>query len=229
MSTPAGADRGVASFEVDLVEFPARADRIRYAAERFREFIGGRVLDVGCDVRVLRQLRPDIDYFGVDLHGDPDLVIDLEKTERLPFSDQSFDAVLCFEVLEHLDALHRVFGELVRVSRRHVLISLPNCWTAARRPVARGKGSIGHYGLPLERPPDRHKWFFGLSEAARFARGMSEHYDLDVVATRISEKPRPAAVRWLRRLLQPDRERYLNLYAHTLWVVFTRKIPGDAG
>ena len=99
---------------------------------------------MGGAVRVADLKIPD----KVTLLSDPDLVIDLEKIERLPFDDASFDAVLCSEVLEHLDNLHAMFGELTRVSRRWILISLPNCWTAARRPVQRGRGAIGHYGLP---------------------------------------------------------------------------------
>ena len=46
-------------------------------------------------------------------------------------------------------SLHRVFAELVRVSRHRILISLPNCWTAARKPLVRGRGSIGHAGAFL--------------------------------------------------------------------------------
>lgn len=208
---------------VDLVSFPERSDRVRYMATTFAACIQGRVLDVGCDVRVLKRLRPDLDYVGIDVSGEPDLVIDLEQVERLPFDDRSFDAVLCSEVLEHLDNLHHVFGELVRLSRRFVLISLPNCWTAARRPVGRGKGTIGHYGLPHRRPVDRHKWFFSLLEAREFAHAMAEQHGLSIVATRVSEKPRPGVVRALRRISHPSRERYLNLYAHTLWVLFERR------
>jgi SAM-dependent methyltransferase len=209
---------------LDLVTFPERADRVRYMAATFAPYLAGRVLDVGCDVRVLKGLRPDLDYVGIDIGGDPDIKIDLEEVEKLPFADQAFDTVVCSEVLEHLDHLHRVFAELVRVSRRHVLISLPNCWTAARRPVTRGKGSIGHYGLPADRPPDRHKWFFSLSEAEEFARAQARQHGLSIVESRVSEKPRPALVRALRRLQHPSRAHYLNLFAHTLWIVFAK--PG---
>ena len=40
---------------------------------------------------------------------------------------------------------------------------------------------------------------------------------------RVSEKVRPGLVRALRRLRHPRRERYLNRYAHTLWIVFRRE------
>jgi SAM-dependent methyltransferase len=213
---------------VDLADFPTRADRIRYVAGRFERVLAGNVLDVGCDQRTLETLRPDLDYVGIDVGGDPDLIIDLEATPRLPFADASFDVVLCCDVLEHLDSLHRTFGELVRVTRNHLLVSLPNCWTNARRPVRRGKGAIGHYGLPDSPPADRHKWFFGLSEAIRFCEAMAERHALRVVETRVVEKHRPALVRAARRLRHPVREHYLNLYAHTLCVLFERREAATA-
>lgn len=207
---------------VDLVHFACRADRVRYMTEAFAPFISGRVLEVGCDQRLLKQLHPGLDYVGIDIRGDPDLKIDLEAVDRLPFPDQSFDAVLCSEVLEHLDNLHHAFGELVRVARRYILISLPNCWTAARRRVRRGTGHIGHYGLPPIPPRDRHKWFFCLTEARAFALAVADQYGLRIAQERITEKQRLAPVRLLRRLRHPKRDRYLNLYANTLWVLFER-------
>jgi SAM-dependent methyltransferase len=206
---------------VDLVDFPSRADRVRYLNERFGALLTGRVLDVGCDVRTLSRLRPDLDYLGIDAGGEPDLTVDLESGP-LPFPDASFDVVVCSDVLEHLDNLHDTFRELVRVARGRLIVSLPNCWAAARRPLHRGKGAIGHYGLPSEPPADRHKLFFSLSEGRRFAVAAAERHALRIAEMRASEKVRPALVRWARRLRHPRREHYLNLYAHTLWVVFEK-------
>lgn len=206
----------------DFVRFETREERVRWMSRAFASALHGRVLDVGCDRRYLKSLRPDLDYLGIDIGGDPDIRIDLEAVAVLPFADRSFDVVVCSEVLEHLDTLHRVFGELVRVSKQRLLISLPNCWTAARKPLVRGRGSIGHYGLPSERPADRHKWFFSLSEADAFTRAAAREHSLRIVERRVSEKPRPLLVRALRRMRHPERERYDNLFAHTLWVLFER-------
>ena len=170
--------------------------------------------------RYLSQMRPDLEYTGIDLSGEPDLRVDLEAVERLPFDDDAFDTVVCCDVLEHLNNLHHTFGELVRVSRKHLVISLPNCWTAARMRLARGRGDIGLYGLPAEPPADRHKWFFSLTDGQAFVQAMAERYGLRVAELRVTEKPRPAVLRALRRLRHPVREHYLNRYAHTLWTVF---------
>lgn len=43
----------------------------------------------------------------------------------LPYDDDSFDLVLCSEVLEHLDRPEDAVREITRVARRHVLLTVP--------------------------------------------------------------------------------------------------------
>ena len=47
---------------------------------------------------------------------------------RLPFKDNSFDVVLCAEVLEHLpyEVFEECLGELARVAKRNVVLTLPH-------------------------------------------------------------------------------------------------------
>ncbi|MFQ5849129.1 MAG: class I SAM-dependent methyltransferase [Candidatus Binatia bacterium] len=209
--------------QVDYISFQNRLARTEYIVNAFKHFLAGRVLDVGCDKAYLKKMLPDNDYTGVDISGDPDIQLNLEEIERLPFADSSFDCVLSSDVLEHLDNLHHVFGELIRVSRKYLIISLPNNWVNARIPIEKGKGSFGKYGLPAEQPHDRHKWFFSLMEAKGFIDGQLKKYPISLLELRVSEKPRPFFVRMFRRLHYPSQERYLNRYAHTLWVVLEKK------
>lgn len=206
----------------ELVAFPARADRSAYIARRFAPYWGRSLLDVGCDRAVLKTLLPTIAYTGIDIGGTPDLTINLEKIERLPFGDDAFDNVVCSDVLEHIDNLHHTFDELVRVCRRHLIISLPNNWANARQPIARGLGTFSFYGLPVDPPPDRHKWFFNLSEAAHFLQERAKRRSLKVRECFANEKPRALVSRAARHLLYPASERYLNRYAHTVWVVLEK-------
>jgi SAM-dependent methyltransferase len=208
----------------DFVSFNQRADRSQYIARRFAAYLRDSVLDVGCDKAVLRGLlAQDIAYTGIDIGGTPDMVVNLEQVERLPFADNAFSCTVCSDVLEHLDNIHAVFGELVRVSRDHMVISLPNNWANARRPIERGKGSIAHYGLPAVRPRDRHKWFFGFTEAVEFLRAQEQLFPVSLVEMATNEKPRLAPVRAWRHLRYPVRERYLNRYAHTVWAVYRKR------
>lgn len=209
-----------AAIRTSYVRFDERSDRPRFLASLYGELLGGRVLDVGCDRAVLRGSCRS--YVGLDLSDAADVRQDLQAEGRLPFSDRAFDTVVCSDVLEHLDNLHQVFDELVRVAREHLVVTLPNNWNSARLRLRRGKGSIAHYGLPLERPVDRHRWFFSLSEAEAFFRGQARRHGMAIVELRALEKPRPFLVRAARSLLHPGRERYRNLYAHTLACLYRR-------
>lgn len=208
---------------VEYVTFSERSERSKYIATRFKDYLLGKVLDVGCDKAVLKGLIKDIEYIGVDIGGTPDIQINLDKVDRLPFEDGYFNTTVCSDVLEHLDNLHLIFGEIVRVSNRYVIISLPNNWANARKPIGRGTGSFSHYGLPPSRPVDRHKWFFGLSEAINFMKEQEKQYPLNIRELIVNEKPRPVATRIARRLRYPDQERYLNRYSHTVWAVYEKR------
>jgi len=209
--------------KVDYVTFNQRAERSKYIARRFDYFLHDSVLDVGCDKAVLRTLLDkNVRYTGIDFGGEPDIALDLEKVDKLPFEDNSFSSTVCSDVLEHLDNIHHIFRELVRVSGKYLVISLPNNWANARRPIERGKGAIAHYGLPAVRPADRHKWFFGLTEAIDFLKSQEAALPIKIIETVINEKPRPFLLRLLRRMRYPRRDRYLNRYAHTVWVIYQK-------
>ncbi len=211
---------------IEYITFKARHERMAYVAERFSDRIhsgDARVLDVGCDQAYLKQLCPDARYTGIDLSEAADVQQNLETAPALPFLDKSFDCVLCIDVLEHLNSLHKVFSELVRVSRRYVVISWHNCWVNARRPLGRGHGSFSHYGLPPDAPVDRHKWFFNISEAEVFVHTLEQRLPFRIQEEFVTEKPRPLVARLARRALHPRQIHYLNRYAHTYWTVLERR------
>lgn len=97
------------------------------------------VLDAGCGegfvVDFLARRNPELKLVGVDLS---DAAVAYANTHfgdkarfrtgsiyKLPFSDRSFDTVLCSEVLEHLDDPSKAVEELKRVARNYVLITVP--------------------------------------------------------------------------------------------------------
>lgn len=80
----------------------------------------GMLLDVGCGVMPYKELfRPRVrSHIGTDwpntLHNNPE--IDVYSTNTaLPFADESFETVLCTEVLEHSPEPGRLMCELARV------------------------------------------------------------------------------------------------------------------
>lgn len=70
---------------------------------------GGRVLDIGCGARKRGSVGIDIqETASVDVLADG---------RRLPFATDSFDAVVCYHLLEHLeeDDIKRLLAEIARV------------------------------------------------------------------------------------------------------------------
>jgi SAM-dependent methyltransferase len=99
---------------------------------------GKAVLDAGCGVgygtRLLAQHGPER-LVGADISADalargPSDCAELVQADlrELPFETDSFDLVVCFEVIEHVEEHDRVIDELRRVLRPGgtLLISSPN-------------------------------------------------------------------------------------------------------
>ncbi|MDP1719367.1 MAG: methyltransferase domain-containing protein [bacterium] len=89
---------------------------------------GAKVLEIGKGngfyLDYMKKLGYQVTTCDFDKDLNPDVVADIRK---LPFPDDSFDLVTAFEVLEHLPFadLELALGELKRVSRGRVIISLP--------------------------------------------------------------------------------------------------------
>ena len=87
------------------------------------------VLEVGVGDLLLRTICKHLGFHFTTVDIDPALKPEIvASVSELPLESKSFDMSCAFQVLEHLpyqDAL-KGFQELCRVSRRDVLISLPN-------------------------------------------------------------------------------------------------------
>ena len=150
---------------VKKMRYRTREEKLGIVSRRFGRYFGESVLDVGCDKKSLKAISNN--YVGVDIYGQPDVMADAEQ--RLPFSSLSFDTVLAMDVLEHIDNIHIAFDELCRLSRKNVIIGLPNMyeWNYRLRFLF-GKTVSPKYQLTPEEPLDRHRWLFSLGEAREF-------------------------------------------------------------
>ncbi len=90
------------------------------------------ILDVGCgDGRIIESLSSSYRAVGVDYAFSSIVRVQAMGVQgssgMLPFRNKSFDLVLCCEVLEHMEdkLFLDTIKELIRVSRQHVLISVP--------------------------------------------------------------------------------------------------------
>lgn len=100
------------------------------------------VLELGCGIgsivhelagRGCRAVGSDISEVAVRYGREkyPGLRLEVQPAEELPYADASFDAVLSFDVLEHLHDVDRHLDEVCRVLRGggHYLLQTPNKWT----------------------------------------------------------------------------------------------------
>lgn len=89
------------------------------------------VLEIGVgDKTTMTYLKtnyPDINYCSLDLDESlkPDIV---GSVEQMPFTNEAFDLICAFEVLEHLpfDKFVDILKEMRRVSKNKAIISLPH-------------------------------------------------------------------------------------------------------
>jgi len=78
----------------------------------------GDVLDLGCGSQPYRTwLASGTSYVGADITAENGAEILLVPGEPLPFADASFDAVLCTQVLEHVEEAGQLAREMERVLR----------------------------------------------------------------------------------------------------------------
>ncbi len=120
------------------------------------------VLDVGCGegftLERLRKAKIGKHLEGVDYL---DLAIKLGKKEHpklilkkgsiydLKYKANSFDVVICSEVLEHVDDPQKGLEELVRVSKKYVVLSVPNEPFFILGNLLRGK-NVSRFGNDIE-------------------------------------------------------------------------------
>ncbi len=118
------------------------------------------LLDVGCGEGVVTELlarRTSGRVVGVDL-GDERMRGEWARRQGgrldflpasaydLPFDDRSFECVCALEVLEHLERPHDALAEMVRVSARWLLVSVPRepLWRAAHLLAGRHVRALGN-------------------------------------------------------------------------------------
>jgi SAM-dependent methyltransferase len=141
----------------DMVRFyPSGVHRRRLVCGWLAPYAPRSILDAGCGpghmLGALRARFPDAALIGVDsaadtvkenrrkLRGARFEVVHL-GSERL---DERFDAVVCSEVLEHIEDDQAALQNLAAMTGRHLLVTVP---TGPVFPLEAGFGHLRHYEL----------------------------------------------------------------------------------
>jgi len=106
------------------------------------KYFHGKVLDIGCGCKPYRILFKNVDsYVGVDIkksgHNHITSTVDVfYNGEKLPFNNEEFDGIVCFEVLEHVFNPDVFLSEINRVLKRggQLLITMPFVWDEHEQP-----------------------------------------------------------------------------------------------
>lgn len=138
------------------------------------------------------------------------------------------------DVLEHLENIHLVFDRICYLSDKYVLISLPNCYNSILWFIRAGQYSketnMKFYGLPIEPPLDRHRWFFSGKEAYNFVKTRGEKNGFELVemidTAKLSKKGiRGRKLALLKKLIfwnSKLRERITDFESGTLFFLLER-------
>ena len=88
------------------------------------------ILDIGHKENMFKE---DYKVTTLDVMGEADILQDLNKNQKLDLEDNSFDIVVVNQILEHLTDVEEIISECKRVSKKYILVGLPNEFTYGAR------------------------------------------------------------------------------------------------
>jgi len=124
-------------------EWESYIDNIfRIFAKNLRSYNPDNMLDIGCGdgtrtIRIAEYLNVSMNnVYGLDSNDDLILTsknlfnasrVDLE-TDDIPYKDNTFDLVICNQVLEHLKNYKKTISEAIRVTKKqgYIVFGIPN-------------------------------------------------------------------------------------------------------
>ncbi|MEW6616655.1 MAG: methionine biosynthesis protein MetW [Thermodesulfobacteriota bacterium] len=171
-----------------------------------------RVLDLGSRDKLLKKYLPkDTIYQGIDFK-DGEEVKGWNLEQGIPFEDKSFDVIFALDVLEHVENIHSLMDEILRVAKNEVIITLPNIYYWRYRiKFLFGKELSGKYSLPLNKTLDRHRWLTSYLNAIKFIRYKAGSYKVRVFFGKTSNF---LLLSSLEKVLQ---RAFPNFAAHTIF------------
>ena len=160
--------------------------------EKILENEKGLLLDLGSRDQILKKFLPEkIIYTGVDVSTSNNDNIIFDLNQKFNFDNESFDFVTALDVAEHLDDPKIFLKECLRVSKKKILIVLPNIAYYESRFRFLLKGNLGSkYHFSGNNKDDRHKWFTNFYLVKNFFEKNSINFEIKrVIKQRNRLKP----------------------------------------
>ena len=142
-------------------------DRLDQIAELIPKDVKS-ILDIGSGNKYFKKCTKK--YCSLDVK-DGDIVKDLNVSQKIPLRKESFDMVILSQILEHLANPKELIKESKRISKKFVLVGLPNEITIDNRiKLLIGKPNRKGYS------PYGHKHFFTIGTIEEFIKKMYGKY-----------------------------------------------------
>lgn len=161
--------------QIKLSPFYFNSLSLKYALENLKE-VDGKILEIGCGAgafaRSIKKIRPDLEISGLDIDVK---LVNLAKqidsgnyymqgdAHSLTFKNNYFNAVIGFDVMEHLNSPSLAFKEIFRVLKN---------------------GGVFHFSIPLEGSNFTiHGWFLklGVKPKEKYAGHIQQFKLKDIV------------------------------------------------
>ncbi len=113
---------------------PPHANASQKMLELVGKHSGPRVLDIGCGhgINCVELNKRGFQCVGIEANQSfseearKHVEAHHMRAEKLDFPDKSFDTVIMLEVLEHIDDPYAALEEIVRVTKKNLILSVPN-------------------------------------------------------------------------------------------------------
>jgi len=185
--------------------------RLQLISEWIEKYDIKSVLDLGSR-GILKKIIDVDSYDSIDVKGTPDIVLDLNEAQKLPFPPDSYDCVVLSQILEHLFYPQKILKESIRVSRKFIIIGLPHDFSLDLRM----KALLGRNWRPIYRPYE-HKGLLHRNEYKKFIKpeenGLTEiekHYLFGLRGDRFLPK-------WLKGGLAK-----WNLFCRNFYIIYQK-------
>ena len=149
---------------------------------------GKKILDIGCATGDYSKRLTELNFQVVGIDINPDYV-DLARKNNIEaycldakhlsdkFPEKSFDTVLLFEVLEHVEDPEKIIEQAKKVARKNILITVPD---------STGYYNLKALGLTYEHMLEQdHRSFFTITELENLLKKFSDHVEV------IEDEPLP--------------------------------------